>query len=85
MDDEPARRSRMLAAITTIVALASIPGLLAMWDKDGPISELPLTLLGLVLVVVASGVALLGVIRCVLLTLAIRRYAARWSTSDPSE
>lgn len=73
MDDEPLRRSRVLASIGTIVALALVVALIAIHDPDGPLSELPLTLLGLIVVVLAAGAALLGMIRIVSLTLAIQR------------
>ncbi|GEM_PF-5023297 len=85
MEDEPLRRSRVLAILGTLVAITVVVGLVAMHDPEGPLSELPLTLLGLVLVVLASGAAVLGLARVGLLTLAIRRQAARCRTSEPSE
>jgi hypothetical protein len=77
MDDEPLRRSRVLALIGTAVAIGVASGLVAIHDPGGPISELPLTLLGLVLVVLASGAAVLGLARVVLLTIAIRQARSR--------
>jgi hypothetical protein len=86
MDDEPLRRSRVLATIGMLVAIAVVVVLVGLHDRKSPISDLPLVLIGLFLVALASGAALLGAIRVVLLSRAIRHaQAARWSTSEPSE
>lgn len=74
MEDEPLRRSRVLAMIQVVVAMAAVVALVAIHDPDGPISQLPLTIVGLFLVCLAAGAALIGVIRVVWLSIAIRRF-----------
>jgi hypothetical protein len=72
--------------VATVIALAIVRGLLELHDPHAPFSEFPLTLIGLFLVVLATGAAVLGIARIVLLTLSIRRHEAlRWRTNEPSE
>lgn len=85
MDEEPLRRSRVLAVIGMVVAIGVAVGLVELHDPDGPISDVPLILLGVFVVVLASGVAVIQAIRVVVLSLEIRRAQVRWRTSDPSE
>lgn len=85
MDDEPLRRSRALSLIGTAVAIALAVGLVLVHDPNSPIADLPLVVLGLFVVVLSTGFAIVLAIRVVVLSLGIRRVHARWRTSEPSE